>query len=265
MSPPPSRMAAAGRRAQLVSRWRRASARATIASIASSHSFPALRTQSSSSAECIDSSSCMMPLREHELGVRQLRRERLVLVDRHVVLVARVDLQRGRCGRVSSPSSRMRSTITSAYWPLRLWRTSVSAADLAPHRLGMGAAHRIDQRRLALERHDDVAGERVPLPMAGQPQHAAAEAPVAGAARHDRDVELDVAHLGAQRGIAAGVFLLGELLVHRVAVVGRVAHEVERLAFVEPQARFVPGQEFRLGRRGGHGRGLSCDAIVFER
>src|SRR5262249_34378257 len=51
----------------------------------------------------------------------------------------------------------------------------------APAGLGVGAAHGEDQRRLAVERHQHVGRDRVPLPMAGEPLHAAAQAPMAPA------------------------------------------------------------------------------------
>ncbi len=60
MSPPPSRMAApaAARSSYSVTPGL---ARATIAFMAFSHSLPATRTQSSSSALCTEMSSCMKP------------------------------------------------------------------------------------------------------------------------------------------------------------------------------------------------------------
>ena len=60
MSPPPSRMAApaAARSSYSVTPGL---ARAAIASMARSHSTPALRTQSSSSALWIERSSCIQP------------------------------------------------------------------------------------------------------------------------------------------------------------------------------------------------------------
>ena len=112
--------------------------------------------------------------------------------------------------------------------------------DLPAHRFGVGAAHGIDHGRLALERHQHVARQRVPFPMPGQPQHAAAETPVARPAGHDQRIELVLAHLGAQRGIAAVVFGFGELLPHRVAVIRCVAHIGERQRLIEFSAHHVP-------------------------
>src|SRR4051794_17543745 len=88
----------------------------------------------------------------------------------------------------------------------------------------------------------------MPFPMAGEPQHAAAEAPVARPARHDDRVELVLAHLGAQRSVATSVFLLGELLVDRVAVVRRLAHVGEWQRLVELAANDVPRLRSDAGR-----------------
>src|SRR6516162_8087845 len=80
----------------------------------------------------------------------------------------------------------------------------------------------------------------MPFPMAGQPQHAAAEAPVAWAAWHDQRVELVLAHFRPQRAVAAIIFSFGELLPHRVAVIRRVAHIGERQRLVEFGSHDLP-------------------------
>ena len=95
----------------------------------------------------------------------------------------------------------------------------------------------------------------MPFPMAGEPLHAAAEAPVARSAGHDHAVELVLAHLVAQRLVAALVFLLGEMIIDRVAVVRRVVHVRERRVLVEARAHLVPalvsGETRRLDVHGG--------------
>src|SRR3546814_2492612 len=78
--------------------------------------------------------------------------------------------------------------------------------------------------------------------MAGQPQHAAAEAPMAGAAGADDAVEGHLPHLGAQRLMAARVLLGRELLVAGMPVVGRAAHGVEGWTVVQAGAQLVPGK-----------------------
>ena len=78
--------------------------------------------------------------------------------------------------------------------------------------------------------------------MAGEPQHPAAETPVAWSAGYDGAVQAVLAHLVAQRGIAAGDLVRRELLVHRIAVVRRPAHRIERPVLVEPIAELFPGQ-----------------------
>src|SRR5262249_41415508 len=147
---------------------------------------------------------------EDELGLRQPVFEHVVLVDRHVVLVARIDLEQ-------ADAALLQAELDDAVGDHRRVLPAAAAAhvgerrrDGPAHRLGMRAAHRIDQRRIVLERHHHGAAHRMPFPMAGQPEHAAAEAPVAWAARHDDDVEPLLAHLCAQRRVAAGVLILGE-------------------------------------------------------
>src|SRR5438309_11634869 len=53
-----------------------------------------------------------------------------------------------------------------------------STGCLASNGFGVGAAHAIHQGWLTLERDHHVAGDAVPLPVAGQPQHPATDAPV---------------------------------------------------------------------------------------
>ena len=61
--------------------------------------------------------------------------------------------------------------------------------DLPPHRFRVRAAHRVDHCRFAIERNENVAAQRVPFPVAGEPGHAGTEAPVAGAARDHHGIE----------------------------------------------------------------------------
>ena len=78
--------------------------------------------------------------------------------------------------------------------------------DLPAYSFGVRAAHGVDERRLAFQRDHDIARERVPFPMAGEPQHAAAEAPVTRAAGHDERVELVLVHFRPQRTVTAVIF-----------------------------------------------------------
>src|SRR5689334_8807164 len=90
--------------------------------------------------------------------------------------------------------------------------------------------------------------------MAGQPQHAAAETPVAWAAGNDQRVELVLAHFRPQRAIAAVIFGFGELLPDRVAVIRRVAHIGERQRLVELCAHDLPRLRADARRTNVHGR-----------
>ena len=239
MSPPPSRMAAPAAARSSYS-FTPGLARATIAFMAFSQSLPALRTQSSSSSLWIDEQVVQEALGEDELGVGQVVAQHVVLVDRQVVLVARVDLHQADAAALELQLAQPLDHDVGVAAVAAVAHVLDRDLDLPAHRLGMRAAHRVDQRRLAIERHQHIAAERVPFPMAGEPQHAAAEAPVARPARHDDGVELVLAHLAAQRGVAALVFLLGELLVDRVAVIRRVAHVGERQRLVELGAHDLP-------------------------
>jgi hypothetical protein len=147
------------------------------------------------------------PVGQDELGVRELAPQRGVLVDGEVVAVARVDLEQ------PDPAALEPELADPLGHHVRV-AAAAARADVrerggrgAPDGLDVRPAHGVDQRRVALERDDHVRGERVPLPVAGQPQHPAAEAPVARAAGHDRAVEAELAHLRPQRGVAALVLL----------------------------------------------------------
>src|SRR3974390_3622169 len=57
--------------------------------------------------------------------------------------------------------------------------------NVPSHGFRMRAAHRIYERRLAIERHDEIGRKRMPLDMTVEPQHAGPKAPVAPTARGD--------------------------------------------------------------------------------
>src|SRR5499427_5228390 len=63
---------------------------------------------------------------------------------------------------------------------------------------------------------------------------------MARAARHDDAVELVLAHLCAQRPVAALIFLFGEMIIDRIAVIGRCVHVGERRVLVEACAHLFP-------------------------
>src|SRR5207248_8128530 len=101
------------------------------------------------------------------------------------------------------------------------------------------------------------------LPVPAEPQHAAAEAPVARTAGDHDAVEPELAHLRPQSFVAPRVLLRRELLVDGVAVVGRAVHAVEGLRLVEAVAKVVPGKR---GVRGdGHGPPLGCKRLPVMR
>src|SRR5436305_13814249 len=101
--------------------------------------------------------------------------------------------------------------------------------------------------------------------MAGEPQHATPETPMAWPARHDDAIKLSLAHLGADGRVTPRVFLRRKLLVYRVAIVGRAAHHVERLVLVEARLELIPWERLRAG--GGHAllSPCSCRSSVVRR
>ncbi len=91
MSPPPSRIAAPAAARNSYS-GTPGFARAIIASMARWHSTPALRTQSQLLLAVDHHQLVHEALGEHELGIRQRLAQHVVLVDRQIVVVTRVDL-----------------------------------------------------------------------------------------------------------------------------------------------------------------------------
>src|SRR5205807_5298879 len=82
--------------------------------------------------------------------------------------------------------------------------------------------------------------------MAGQPLHAAAEAPMARAPWHDHAVEVVLAHLVAQRPVPPLVFLLGKMIIDRVTVIWRLVHVGEWRVLIQALAHLFP--RLMLGR-----------------
>src|SRR5947208_15937661 len=76
--------------------------------------------------------------------------------------------------------------------------------------------------------------------MAGQPLHAAAEAPMARAPWHNHAVEVVLAHLVAQRPVPPLVFLLGKMIIDRVTVIWRLVHVGEWRVLIQALAHLFP-------------------------
>ena len=75
--------------------------------------------------------------------------ERLVLVDRHVVLVARIDLQEPDAAALEAEFDDAVRHHLGILAAAAAAHVGERRRGLAPHRLRMGAAHGIDERRLA--------------------------------------------------------------------------------------------------------------------
>ena len=142
-------------------------------------------------------------LGEDELSVRQRVAQHVVLVDGKVVVMPRVDLDQADASTLElellEPLDHDLGIFSAAAVP----HVGQGVGAFAPAGFGVGAAHGEHQGRLAVERHQHIGGDRMPFPVAGEPLHAAAEAPVARSAGHDHAVELVLAHLVAQRLVAA--------------------------------------------------------------
>src|ERR1700688_214009 len=120
--------------------------------------------------------------------------------------------------------------------------------DVAEYGFGARADPGINQRALTFERDEHVARKSVPFPMAGQPQHPAAKAPMTRTTRDDQPVEFVLAHFLPQCPIATVVLGLRELLPHGVAVIGRVAHIGEGQRLVELCSHDIPRLRADTGR-----------------
>src|SRR5262249_33844955 len=104
---------------------------------------------------------------------------------------------------------------------------------LLPRRFDVRAAHRVNQGGVTVERKNNIVGYGVPLPVSGEPEHAATKTPVVRSTGHNDAVETSLSHLGPKRAVAPLVFASGETLVDRVAIVRRLDHIVEKPPVVE--------------------------------
>ena len=200
-------------------------------------------------------------LGEDQLGVGQVVAQHVVLIDRQIIAMPRIDLHQPDAAALELQFAQAFHHDVGVAAAAAMAHVLDRDLDLPAHRFGVRAAHRIDHGRLAIERHQHVARQRMPFPMAGQPQHAAAEAPMARSAGHDHGVELLLAHLRPQRLVAALVFGFRELLPHGVAVIRRVAHIGERQRLIELAADDIPRlrADARRTDLGVHGRNLDVE------
>src|SRR5262245_18481730 len=112
--------------------------------------------------------------------------------------------------------------------------------NLPAHGFGMCATHRIDQRRIPFEWNEYVARKRVPFPVAGQPQHSSAKAPMARTARDYHYIQLVLEHFRTQVMVTTVIFWLREMPPHGVTVIRRVAHIGERERLIESCSHIIP-------------------------
>ena len=96
-------------------------------------------------------------LGEDDIRIGQILAQHVVLIDRQVIGVTRIDFHQADAAALEFELAQ------ALDHDIRI--ASVAAVadvldrdlDLPAHRLGMGAAHRVDQSRFAFERHHDVA------------------------------------------------------------------------------------------------------------
>src|SRR5262245_24970251 len=73
----------------------------------------------------------------------------------------------------------------------------------------------------------------MPLPVSGEPEHAATKTPVVRSTGHNDALETSFSHLGSKCAVAALVFAAGETFVDGVVIVRRFHHVVEKPPVVE--------------------------------
>jgi hypothetical protein len=168
---------------------------------------------------------------EAERRIRKRFAQGVVLVDRQIIMEAWIDLQQADLAAVQL---QLLDTFDHHFGETPAARLAhIFDGACLTSCLDVGAAHRIDQGRLALKREDDVVGDCVPLPVTREPEHAAAEAPVIRSARNDDAVQIALTHLGAQRFITSLIFGVRKFFIDGVAIVRRIHHVVEEAPIIE--------------------------------
>src|SRR5262245_9284395 len=167
MSPPPSRIAApaAARSSYSFTPGR---ARATIACIALRHRTPALRTQSSSSALWIESSSCKNPRVNTRSASGRFSRRTLYWFT-GIVRVSSINLHKADSAALEFQFADALDHNVGVAAVATMTDIFDGDFDLPAHGFGVCATHGIDQRRIPFGWNDYVARKRVPFPVAGEP------------------------------------------------------------------------------------------------
>src|SRR4029079_75016 len=141
--------------------------------------------------------------REHQLCVGKPLAQHIVMVDRQIVGMTRIDLHEPDATAFELELADALDHYLGIAPVAAVAHVVYRDLDLPPYRFRVRPAHGIDERGLAFERNEHVAGKRVPFPMPGEPEHARAKAPVTGAAWHDHYIEPVLGHFRAQSAIAA--------------------------------------------------------------
>ena len=163
MSPPPSRMAAPAAARSSYS-FTPGLARATIASMASLAQHAGL-AHAVELLLAVDRRELVQEaLGEHELRVGQLLAQHVVLIDRQVVVVPRIDLHQADAAALELELAQALDHHLGVAAVAAVAHVLDRDLDLPAHRLGVRAAHRIDHGRLAFERHQHVAARARAIP-----------------------------------------------------------------------------------------------------
>ena len=96
-------------------------------------------------------------LGEHQFRVGQILAQHVILVDRQIIAVPRVDLHQPDAAALEFQFAQPLDHDVGITAAAAVAHVLDRDLDLAAHRFGVGAAHRIDQGRLAVARHQHVA------------------------------------------------------------------------------------------------------------
>ena len=93
---------------------------------------------------------------EDELGLGQGLAQHIVLIDRQIIVVPRVDLEEADTAALELELLEPLDDDVGVFAAAAMAHVGQGIGAFAPAGLGVGAAHREDQRRFGVERHHDV-------------------------------------------------------------------------------------------------------------
>ena len=93
---------------------------------------------------------------EDELGLGQGLAQHIVLIDRQIIVVPRVDLEEADTAALELELLEPLDDDVGVFAAAAMAHIGQGIGAFPPAGFGVGAAHREDQRRFGLERHHDV-------------------------------------------------------------------------------------------------------------